>query len=95
MVIRGYLAGHAARTYNSGVRELCGVVLPEGMKENDAFEEPIITPATKASHGDHDEDISREEIIKQGIVSESDYTQLESYTPNCLKEDLKWQQSAA
>ena len=85
MVIRGYLAGHAARTYNSGVRELCGVALPEGMKENDAFEEPIITPATKASHGDHDEDISRKEIINQGIVSESDYTQLESYTRELFK----------
>ena len=85
MVIRGYLAGHAARTYNSGVRELCGVALPEGMKENDAFEEPIITPATKASHGDHDEDISRKEIINQGIVSESDYTQLEFYTRELFK----------
>ena len=80
MVIRGYLAGHAARTYKSGLRELCGVVLPEGMKENDAFPEPIITPATKADHGAHDEDISRENIIAKGIVSESDYVQLEAYT---------------
>ncbi len=80
MVIRGYLAGHSARTYQSGNRKLCGVVLPEGMQENDPFIEPIITPSTKASHGDHDEDISREEIIKQGIVSEADYKQLESYT---------------
>lgn len=80
MVIRGYLAGHAARTYKSGLRELCGVVLPEGMKENDAFPEPIITPATKADHGAHDEDISRENIIAKGIVSEADYTQLETYT---------------
>lgn len=80
MVIRGYLAGHAARTYKSGLRELCGVVLPEGMKENDAFPEPIITPATKADHGAHDEDISRENIIVKGIVSESDYVQLEAYT---------------
>ena len=80
MVIRGYLAGHAARTYNSGLRELCGVVLPEGMKENDAFPEPIITPATKADHGAHDEDISRENIIVKGIVSEADYVQLEAYT---------------
>ncbi|MGA0196390.1 MAG: phosphoribosylaminoimidazolesuccinocarboxamide synthase [Schleiferiaceae bacterium] len=80
MVIRGYLAGHAARTYKSGLRELCGVVLPEGMKENDAFPEPIITPATKADHGAHDEDISRENIIAKGIVSEADYVQLEAYT---------------
>ena len=80
MVIRGYLAGHAARTYKSGIRELCGVVLPEGMKENDAFPEPIITPATKADHGAHDEDISRENIIAKGIVSEADYVQLEAYT---------------
>ena len=80
MVIRGYLAGHAARTYKSGLRELCGVALPEGMKENDAFPQPIITPATKAEHGDHDEDISREDIIAKGIVSESDYVQLERYT---------------
>ena len=80
MVIRGYLAGHAARTYKTGLRELCGVVLPEGMKENDAFPEPIITPATKADHGAHDEDISRENIIAKGIVSEADYVQLEAYT---------------
>ena len=80
MVIRGYLAGHAARTYKSGLRELCGVVLPEAMKENDAFPEPIITPATKADHGAHDEDISRENIIAKGIVSEADYVQLEAYT---------------
>jgi len=80
MVIRGYLAGHAARTYKSGFRELCGVVLPEGMKENDAFPEPIITPATKADHGAHDEDISRENIIAKGIVSEADYVKLEAYT---------------
>lgn len=80
MVIRGYLAGHAARTYKSGLRELCGVTLPEGMKENDAFPAPIITPATKAEHGDHDEDISRADIIAKGIVSEGDYLQLEKYT---------------
>lgn len=79
MVIRGYLAGHAARTYNSGLRTLCGVTLPEGLKENDKLPEPIITPTTKASEG-HDEDISREEIIKQGIVSEEHYSQLEKYT---------------
>jgi phosphoribosylaminoimidazole-succinocarboxamide synthase len=79
MVVRGYLAGHAARTYNSGLRMLCGVSLPEGLKENDKLPTPIITPTTKASEG-HDEDISREEIIKQGIVSKEHYEQLEKYT---------------
>lgn len=79
MVIRGYVAGHAARTYQSGLRTLCGVTLPEGLKENDKFPEPIITPTTKASEG-HDEDISREEILKQGIVEEKYYVQLEEYT---------------
>jgi len=79
MVIRGYLSGHAWREYKAGKRVLCGVKLPEGMKENDKFPEAIITPTTKASVG-HDEDISREEILKQGIVSESDYVQLEKYT---------------
>jgi len=80
MVIRGFLTGHAWRTYKSGERTLCGVALPEGMNEHDAFPEPIITPSTKADQGDHDEDISREEILKQGIVSEEDYVQLEKYT---------------
>ncbi len=79
MVIRGYLAGHAWRTYQSGKRELCGVVLPDGLKENDKLPTPIITPTTKAHEG-HDEDISREEIIKQGLVTESDYQALEQYT---------------
>lgn len=79
MVIRGYLAGHAAREYKAGKRMLCGVELPEGMIENDRFPTPIITPATKAEEG-HDEDISREEIIEQGIVTEEDYLQLENYT---------------
>jgi phosphoribosylaminoimidazole-succinocarboxamide synthase len=79
MVIRGYLSGHAAREYKAGRRSLCGVTLPEGMIENDAFPTPIITPATKAEEG-HDEDISREAIIAQGIVSEADYLQLEEYT---------------
>lgn len=79
MVVRGYLAGHAARTYNSGLRTLCGVSLPEGLKENDKLPQPIITPTTKASEG-HDEDISREEIIRQGIVSEEHYVQLEKCT---------------
>ena len=80
MVIRGYMSGHAAREYKAGKRELCGVAMPEGLKENDKFPEPIITPATKAEHGDHDEDISRENIIKRGIVSEDDYLKLEDYT---------------
>jgi phosphoribosylaminoimidazole-succinocarboxamide synthase len=79
MVVRGYLAGHAARTYASGLRSLCGVTLPEGMKENDKFPQPIITPTTKASEG-HDEDISRDEIIKQGIVTKEHYEQLEKFT---------------
>ena len=79
MVIRGYLTGHAWRTYESGKRTLCGVTLPEGLKEHDKLPNPIITPTTKASEG-HDEDISREQIIEQGIVSESDYLILEDYT---------------
>lgn len=78
MVVRGNLTGHAWRTYASGLRTLCGVTLPEGMKENDFFPEPIITPSTKAEAG-HDEDISRSEIIAQGIVPETDYVQLERY----------------
>jgi phosphoribosylaminoimidazole-succinocarboxamide synthase len=80
MVIRGYMSGHAAREYKAGRRVLCGVAMPEGMKENDAFPSPIITPATKAEMGDHDEDISREDIIKKNIVSEEDYLVLEDYT---------------
>jgi phosphoribosylaminoimidazole-succinocarboxamide synthase len=79
MVVRGYLAGHAARTYASGLRVLCGVSLPEGLKENDKLPQPIITPTTKASEG-HDEDISREEIIQQNIVSKEHYEQLEKHT---------------
>ncbi len=79
MVIRGYLAGHAARTYAAGIRTLCGVPLPEGLRENDPFPEPIITPTTKADEG-HDEDISREEILARGIVSREDYDQMEAYT---------------
>ncbi|NVN18918.1 phosphoribosylaminoimidazolesuccinocarboxamide synthase [Muricauda sp. HICW] len=80
MVIRGYMSGHAAREYKSGKRLLCGVPMPEGMKENDKFPEPIITPATKAEKGDHDEDISKEDILKRGIVSKEDYEVLEKYT---------------
>ena len=79
MVIRGYLSGHAWREYKSGQRIICGVSMPDGLKENDRFPEPIITPTTKSDHG-HDLDISREEIIKQEIVSEVDYSQIENYT---------------
>lgn len=80
MVIRGYMSGHAAREYKAGRRVLCGVAMPEGMKENDKFPEPIITPATKAEAGEHDEDISRAAILERGIVSALDYEQLEAYT---------------
>lgn len=80
MVIRGYLSGHAWRTYASGGRTLCGVALPEGLRESDALPEPIITPTTKAALGSHDEDISREDILARGVVSEADYLQLEAYT---------------
>jgi phosphoribosylaminoimidazole-succinocarboxamide synthase len=79
MVIRGYLAGHAARTYAAGLRSLCGVPMPEGLRENDPFPQPIITPTTKADEG-HDEDISKEEIIARGLVSTEDYAQMEAYT---------------
>ncbi len=79
MVIRGYLTGHAWRIYRSGKREICGVKMPEGMREHDRFPEPIITPTTKAKVG-HDEDISKEDIISKGIVTESDYNKLEDYT---------------
>lgn len=80
MVIRGYLSGHAAREYAAGKRVLCGVEMPDGMKENDKFPQPIITPTTKAAVGTHDEDISRDAILSQGIVSEEDYLVLEKYT---------------
>lgn len=80
MVIRGYLSGHAAREYTAGKRMLCGVPMPEGMKEHDAFPSPIITPATKADQGDHDEDISEEQILETGLVSEVDYKLLKDYT---------------
>lgn len=79
MVVRGHLTGHAWRTYKSGLRTLCGVALPEGLKENDPFPQPIITPTTKAHEG-HDEDISREEILSRGLISEAEYTRLEAYT---------------
>ncbi len=84
MVIRGYLAGHAWRTYESGLRTICGVNLPEGLKENDKLPEPIITPTTKASVG-HDEDISKEDILAKGIVSMHDYDALEKYTHKLYK----------
>ena len=80
MVIRGYLAGHAAREYKAGKRSLCGVPLPEGLEENDPLPSPIITPSTKADNGTHDEDISREDILKRGIVSAEDYALMERYT---------------
>ena len=78
MVVRGNVVGHAWRTYQSGIRTLCGVTMPDGLKENDFFPQPIITPSTKAAEG-HDEDISKEEIIKQGLVSETDWEILEKY----------------
>ena len=80
MVIRGYLSGHAAREYKAGRRLICGMPMLEGMKENDKFPEPLITPSTKAENGEHDEDITREEILSKGIVSEADYIVLEKYT---------------
>jgi phosphoribosylaminoimidazole-succinocarboxamide synthase len=85
MVIRGYLSGHAAREYKVGKRILCGVEMPEGMKENDKFPTPIITPSTKADDGDHDEDITREEIISKGIVDKDEYELLEKYTQELFK----------
>ena len=79
MIVRGYLTGSSWRTYKSGAREICGVKIPDGMREHQRFEQPIITPTTKAEQGAHDEDISREEILRRGIVSESDYLELEDY----------------
>jgi phosphoribosylaminoimidazole-succinocarboxamide synthase len=80
MVIRGYVSGHAAREYALGKRQICGVTMAEGLKENDKFPEPIITPTTKADNGEHDADISREDILSKGIVTEADYLVLEKYT---------------
>ncbi len=80
MIIRGYLTGSSWRSYKNGSREICGVPIPDGMKEHQRFEQPIITPTTKAEQGEHDEDISKEEIIKQGLVSPEDYAKLEEYT---------------
>ena len=89
MVIRGYLSGHAAREYKLGKRIICGVSMPDGMRENDKFPTPIITPTTKAANGSHDEDISKKEILTQGIVSEKDYKQLEEYTKALFKKGSK------
>jgi len=89
MVIRGYLSGHAARLYKSGRREICGVKMPDGMIENDCFQIPIITPTTKAINGQHDKDISKEEILKQKIVSYDDYKKLEEYTYKLFNEGSK------
>ena len=86
MVIRGYLSGHSARIYKSGKRSICGVSMPENMKENDKFASPIITPTTKAQNGLHDEDVSREDILKNNIVSERDYIILENYTKKLYEE---------
>jgi len=80
MIVRGYLCGSAWRTYKSGIREICGVKIPDGMRENQRFPAPIITPTTKAELGRHDEDISKEEILKQGLVSKEEYELLEKYT---------------
>ena len=93
MVIRGYLAGHAWREYRSGKRMLCGVELPEGLKENDKLPNPIITPSTKADNGEHDMDISREEILSQGIVTEEDYLILEKYTRELFEHGTKYAHS--
>jgi phosphoribosylaminoimidazole-succinocarboxamide synthase len=80
MIVRGYLCGSAWRTYKSGIREICGVEIPDGMRENEKFATPIVTPTTKAEHGAHDEDISKEDIIAKGLVSKEDYEVLEKYT---------------
>jgi phosphoribosylaminoimidazole-succinocarboxamide synthase len=88
MVIRGYLSGHAWRIYESGIRQICGVPLPEGMRENDKFPEPIITPSTKAEEG-HDEDITKEEILERGIIYEKHYNLLEQYTRKLFKRGTK------
>ena len=90
MVVRGYLAGHAWRTYRSGSRVLCGVEMPDGMKENDKFPSPIITPSTKADQGAHDEDISKEEILSSGLVDPAIYTQLEDYTLRLFERGSQW-----
>lgn len=90
MIIRGYLTGSAWRTYSKGATEICGVPIPDGMKENQKFDKPIITPTTKAKDGEHDEDISREEILSQGIVSKEDYELLEKYTYELFERGTKY-----
>lgn len=90
MVVRGYMAGHAWRTYRDGKRTLCGVALPEGLKENDKFPAPIITPSTKADQGLHDEDISREEILSSGLVDKEIYVQLEKYALQLFQRGSEW-----
>lgn len=85
MIVRAYLTGSSWRTYRDGSREICGIKLPDGMKENQAFPGPIITPTTKAEHGSHDEDISRDEILKSGLVSEGEYTALEKYSMDVFR----------
>ncbi|MBN2663120.1 MAG: phosphoribosylaminoimidazolesuccinocarboxamide synthase [Bacteroidales bacterium] len=90
MIIRGYLTGSAWRTYSKGATDICGVPIPSGMKENQKFDKPIITPTTKASDGNHDEDISKDEILKQGIVSEQDYELLEKYTYELFERGTKY-----
>ena len=89
MVVRGYLSGHSARLYKTGKRKICGVTMPDGMRENDKFNYPIITPTTKAENGSHDEDISREEILLNNIVSEEDYTVLEDYSLKLFNEGTR------
>lgn len=90
MVVRGYLAGHAWRTYRSGARVLCGVEMPDGMKENDKFPSPVITPSTKADQGSHDEDISKEEILSSGLVDPKIYAQLEEFTLRLFERGSEW-----
>jgi phosphoribosylaminoimidazole-succinocarboxamide synthase len=85
MIVRGYLTGSSWRAYKKGARDICGVPIPEGMKEHQAFESPILTPTTKAEQGEHDENISREEILRQGLVSEEDYLKLEKYSLELFK----------
>jgi phosphoribosylaminoimidazole-succinocarboxamide synthase len=89
MVIRGYLSGHAARLYKSGIRNICGVKMPNGMFENDKFPLPIITPTTKAIDGNHDDDISKEDILKNTIISKNDYYKLEEYTIKLFEEGTR------
>lgn len=89
MVVRGYLSGHSARLYKTGKRKICGVTMPDGMTENDKFNYPIITPTTKAENGSHDEDISREEILLNNVVSEEDYTVLEDYSLKLFNEGTR------